>query len=622
MADTITSVYEFTLPEVGGSEDTWGTKLNANWADVETLLISGFEDGTPTNIGKLKGGSIAETITGPHTFSGQVTFTSFINLENPAPQIRFTETDQEDPAGRWRFVANAGTFYLGRANVAGGWPSEQQVWVINENFTPTRFTVNALYDFHVPAKAVFGSTTVVGETLANHFRLKEAAGTTGISVIARSDTTGFYLLLTDSGDADGSFNDLRPFSLNKTTGAVAINTSLSVGGSGLSGDGSGLTALNASQLTSGTVPNGRLAGNYDFNGLTLTGSLSTAGNVVAGNAFVAPPGGGTPLYIFSGDLDTGIGRAASDSLSFYTGGTEQLRIGPTGIINALNGTFLGLGNGLTNLNASELTSGTIANARLAGNYTFNTLTLSGTLTAENVGASGILYCSGQYVRAPGTLNTPTFTFEGNVGTGMGRGAANVLTFYTTGAERARIDSAGVFSTSGNITPGGHVILPTTGSVQFGSASTRIQPVSTDGPIQMFVNGAVTARVEVGGTGVPLVTSIITREKGDNRYAPIASSIRYKDGLEPAELPVAGFMDLSPYWWVWGGELDEHNPRRGKHGFGLVAEEVGEVFPEAVITGGNGKIEGLDPLPLIGALFAEIKALKARLSSLEERQTNG
>jgi len=38
MADVTTTNLEFTLPEVTASDDTWGTKLNANWAIVDAMF--------------------------------------------------------------------------------------------------------------------------------------------------------------------------------------------------------------------------------------------------------------------------------------------------------------------------------------------------------------------------------------------------------------------------------------------------------------------------------------------------------------------------------------------------------------------------------------------------------
>src|SRR5690606_26129499 len=85
---------------------------------------------------------------------------------------------------------------------------------------------------------------------------------------------------------------------------------LSVGGT-ISGDGSGLTNLNASAiststlpanrlpnhsaylLTSGTLPSGRLSGNYSFGSLTLSGNLNLTSGHIAGDAaqILTNPGG-------------------------------------------------------------------------------------------------------------------------------------------------------------------------------------------------------------------------------------------------------------------------------------------------------------------------------------------
>ena len=43
MADTLTPIYNFVKPEVGGSDDTWGTKWNLNADSIETRIKAAMD---------------------------------------------------------------------------------------------------------------------------------------------------------------------------------------------------------------------------------------------------------------------------------------------------------------------------------------------------------------------------------------------------------------------------------------------------------------------------------------------------------------------------------------------------------------------------------------------------
>ncbi len=159
-----------------------------------------------------------------------------------------------------------------------------------------------------------GTNTFAG-TLAGKFT-GDGSGLTGLN--ASQLTTGTI------ADARLSTNvPLLNAATNTFTGAVAAGK--------LTGDGSGLTSLNASQVTTGTVPDGRLSANVPL--------LDAATNA------------------FVGDM-------TAKSFSLASG---KVTVTDSGVALGTAAKFTGDGSGLVNVNASQLASGTVADARLSSN---------------------------------------------------------------------------------------------------------------------------------------------------------------------------------------------------------------------------------------------------------------
>jgi len=152
---------------------------------------------------------------------------------------------------------------------------------------------------------------------------------------------------------DSVLNGGYDFSNIVATGTITA-TGLITSATGFSGSGANLTALNASNLASGTVPTARISGSYT--GITGVGTLTV---------------GAIPASLLTGTtLPATIVTSSLTSVGTITSGTWS---GSFGAVSGAN---------LTSLNASNLASGTVASARISGAYTgFTSITVDGASSA-------------------------------------------------------------------------------------------------------------------------------------------------------------------------------------------------------------------------------------------------
>jgi len=73
MADSTTTNLALTKPEPGASADSWGTKLNENFDDLDAIFKS---DGTGTSVGMNVGSGKTLTVSGTLTIGGTATATT------------------------------------------------------------------------------------------------------------------------------------------------------------------------------------------------------------------------------------------------------------------------------------------------------------------------------------------------------------------------------------------------------------------------------------------------------------------------------------------------------------------------------------------------------------------
>jgi hypothetical protein len=296
-------------------------------------------------------------------------------------------------------------------------------------------TVNAQGQLTNAANVAINASSITVGTLAN--ARTTAASANGASTIVARDSNGDFTANTITATTSNATT------FNGTTGAFT----------NVSGNGVALTAINASNISSGTIANARTTGNTANSASTIV--LRDADGSFGANIITATfsGNGATLSAINASNLSSGtVANARTTAASANGASTIVLRDGSGGFgagdITAVS--ISGNGVALTAINASNIASGTIANAR--------------TTASSSNGASTIVLrgASGEF--AAGAITGTSFSGNGSAITAIN---ASAITTGTLDNARTTAASANGASTivvrDANGSFAGNVITGTTGT---------------------------------------------------------------------------------------------------------------------------------------------------------------
>lgn len=170
-------------------------------------------------------------------------------------------------------------------------------------------------------------------------------------------------------------------------------------------------------------------------------------------------------------------------------------------------------------------------------------------------------------------------------------------------------------------------------VAIGKGSSAVWILDEDGDI--WQNGNITmanaTSTITGGTALALesssnVRSIVTRDNTtasaatmwissvDGHFKRSTSGAKYKDNIAKLELDSTGIYNLRPVSFdsKCKGEV-------GKRFHGLIADDVGQIYPEIVNYNKNNEAENYDNQMLITLILAEVQQLRQELDKLKSQK---
>jgi hypothetical protein len=446
---------------------------------------------------------------------------------------------------------NAGAVATFTVNAQG-----QLTAAANAPINASAITLGTLDNARTTASASNGANTIVLRDSTGSFAANTITATTS-NATTFNGTTGSFTNVSGNGSAISAINASNISSGTianaRTTGSTSNSANTLVlrdadGSFGanivtatFSGNAAGLSAINASNISSGTIANARTTA-ASANGASTIVQRDSGGNFSANTVTAAVIGdlsGGSAIN--ASNISSGTIANARTTASSSNGASTIVLRGASGefAAGAITGTsFSGNGSAITAINASAITTGTIDNARTTaasangastivardagGNFSANTITATTFSGALSGNGSAISAINASNISSGTIANARTTASDANgASTIVARDASG--NFTANAITTTSISGNGVALTAinaSNIASGTIANARTTAATANGASTIVLRGTSGE-----FSAGAITA-ASISGNGVALTAinaSNVTSGTLDNARTTAASA---------------------------------------------------------------------------------------------------
>lgn len=360
------------------------------------------------------------------------------------------------------------------------------------------------------------------------------------------------------------------------TGSTLLVTTASGHFSGsYEGDGSRLDGVNGLPFTgSGQISGSLLVTGSSTLALRVTGSSALTGSLLQS---------GSSQITGSSTVSGSLLVTGSSALALRVTGSSAFT-GSMFVSGTVSGSFIGDGSSLTGIdgyavansaNNRVITSVDSENGNAEANMSFDGSTLSITGDAT----------------LTGTLTAATGTFVYQI-------FESSSTIITSGSNIFGDKQNDIQQITGSLKVTGSVSSSAGFSGSFVGDGSGLTDLAGGGPFAQTGSFFATSN-DIQITGSLNATSVTE-----------TSALRYKKYVKPLKSQSDNVYKLRPVHFKW------KDNNRGD--IGLIAEEVGEVYPELVSTGIDGSAEGISYTKLTAVLIKTIQELSARIDKLENK----